>query len=207
MQGVARGDFIRLCIIVMPTPLSSKYSDKEIVEGILTGNHLIISHFLCNECKGLFYYIYSQISHYRYEPNEIANELFLYLSEKNWHKLRMFDFRSKLITWFSVVAVRYYRKKMAKVIDMPSADPLIYQTSHSETPTEAIESHMDIHDGLSRMPNSRYRMVIQKLDLLEVEPEELAKEMKITTANLYNIHRRALQQLRIVMRGKEVLNG
>ena len=185
----------------------SNYSDKEIVEGILAGSHQITSYFFCNECKGLFYYIYSQICDYHYEPNEIANELFLYLSEKNWHKLRMFDFKSKLTTWFSVVAVRYYRKKMSKVIDMPSVDTLIYQTSHSDAPIEAMESYIDIHDGLSRMPNSRYRMVIQKLDLYEVEPEKLAKEMKITTANLYNIHRRALQQLRIVMQGRGVLNG
>ena len=121
----------------------------------------------------------------------------------------MFDFRSKLITWFTVVAVRFYRKKMAKVIDMPSVDTLNHQTRHFEIPEEEEEIglHLDIHNGLSRMPNLRYRMVIQKLDLLEIEPEKLAKEMKITTANLYNIHRRALQQLRIVMRGKEVLNG
>lgn len=185
-----------------------KYSDKEIVEGILAGNNQITSHFFCHECKGLFYYIHSQISNYCYEPNEIANELFLYLSEKNWHKLRMFNFRSKLITWFTVVAVRFYRKKMAKVIDMPFVDTLNHQTRHFEIPAEEeIGPHLDIHNGLSRMPNLRYRMVIQKLDLLEIEPEKLAKEMKITTANLYNIHRRALQQLRIVMRGKEVLNG
>lgn len=191
----------------MATPQFSKYSDKEIIEGFLEGKHQVISYFFCNECKGLFYYISSQICNYCEDPNEIANELFLYLSEKNWHKLRQFDFRSKLTTWLSVVAVRYYRKKISKVIDMSSVDTLIYKTGHSKTPAEETEIHIDIHNGLSRMPNLRYRMVIQKLDLLEVEPEELAKEMKITTANLYNIHRRALQQFKVVMRGKEALNG
>lgn len=186
---------------------SPQYSDLEIVEGILTGNHQITSSFFCNDCKGLFYYIYSHITNYRYEPNEIANDIILYLSEKNWHKLRMFDFRSKLITWLTVVAVRYYKKKMVRVIDTQPMDTLIHQTSHCETPSDSLESYMDIHNGLSRMPNSRYRMVIQQLDLNEVEPEELAKEMNITTANLYNIHRRALQQLKVVMLGKEVFNG
>jgi len=182
-------------------------TDKEIVEGILVRNHQITSYFFCCECKGLFYYIHSQISNYRYEPNEIANELFLYLSEKDWHKLRMFDFRSKLITWLTVVAVRYYRKKMAGVIDMQSVDTLINQANHTDVSIVSLESHIDIHNGLLRMPNPRYRMVIQKLDLFKVEPEELAKEMNITTANLYNIHRRALQQLKVVMCGKEVFNG
>ena len=44
-------------------------------------------------------------------------------------------------------------------------------------------------------------------DTLNAISEELAKEMNITTANLYNIHRRALQQLKVVMLGKEVFNG
>lgn len=186
---------------------SSNYSDKEIVEGILAGNHRITSFFFCNDCRGLFYYIYSQISDYRWEPNEIANEILLYLSENNWQKLRMFDFRSKLKTWLTVVAVRYYRKKLAAVIEMQSVDTLMHQTNHCEATIDTLESHMDIHGGLLRMPNSRYRMVIQQLDLNEVEPDELAKEMNITTANLYNIHRRALQQLKVVMRGREAFNG
>lgn len=186
---------------------SPKYSDKEIVEGILAGNHQVTSIFFGNDCKGLFYYIYSQITNYSYEPNEIANEIILYLSEKNWHKLRMFDYRSKLITWLTVVAVRYIRKKMAGVIDMQSVDTLIHQTDHCEAPINTLEAYMDIHNGLAKMPNSRYRMVIQQLDLCEVEPDILAKEMNITTANLYNIHRRALQQLKVVMLGKEVFNG
>lgn len=186
---------------------TQKYSDREIIDGILANDHSITTYFFCNECKGLFYYIYSQITSYHYDPKEIANEIILYLSEKNWHKLRMFDYRSKLITWLTVVAVRYYRKKMAGVIDTQSADTLIYQTNHCESPIDSLESYMDIHDGLSRMPNSRYRMVIQQLDLYEVKPEELANEMNITTANLYNIHRRALQQLKVVMLGKEVFNG
>lgn len=70
-----------------------------------------------------------------------------------------------------------------------------------------IDDIIDVRQALNRMPNMRYRMVIQQLDLYEVEPEILAKEMNITVANLYNIHRRALQQLKVVMLGKEVFNG
>jgi len=45
------------------------------------------------------------------------------------------------------------------------------------------------------MPNKRYVMVIRRLILEDWEPEQLAKEMNITTANLYNIKRRAMAQL------------
>lgn len=187
--------------------LRNKYSDKEIVEGILMGNHQITSSFFCNDCKRLFYYVYSQITDYHYEPNEIANEILLYLSEGDWHKLRMFDFRSKLITWLSVVTIRYYRKKMTTMIDFQSMGTLNSQTEHCTISTDVLDSYMDIQSGLSRMPNSRYRRVIQQLDLCDAKPDQLAKEMNITTVNLYNIHRRALQQLKVVMLGKEVING
>ena len=46
-----------------------------------------------------------------------------------------------------------------------------------------------------RTPNKRYVYVIHRLILEDWEPEQLAQEMNITTANLYNIKRRAMAQL------------
>jgi len=45
------------------------------------------------------------------------------------------------------------------------------------------------------MPNQRYVHVIRRLVLEEQKPEQLAEEMNITAANLYNIRRRAMAQL------------
>ncbi len=45
------------------------------------------------------------------------------------------------------------------------------------------------------MPTKRYVSVIRRLILEDCEPEELAREMNITTANLYNIKRRSMAQL------------
>ena len=66
-----------------------------------------------------------------------------------------------------------------------------------------IEQRMDIHSALQKMPNARYRQVIEFLDLHDVQPEKLAKEMNVTVDNLYNIHRRAIVQLRLIMGRKE----
>lgn len=175
------------------------YTDHEIVEGILQGNQQISSYFFCTQCKPVVYYIYTRICNGEYQPDEIINILFLYLSENKWHKLRQFDFRSKLTTWLSVVAIRYFKKMMEGVIEMTSVDTLYSYQADSETSGDRLESRIDVRAALLRMPNSRYRYVIEALDIQEVPPEELAKEMNITTANLYNIHRRALQQLKSVM--------
>lgn len=66
-----------------------------------------------------------------------------------------------------------------------------------------MDRRMDLQKALNAMPNERYRKVIVALDLKEMMPEQLAKEMGITVDNLYNVHRRALLQLRCVMGRKE----
>ena len=53
------------------------------------------------------------------------------------------------------------------------------------------------------MQNTRYRHVIEMLDLKEMRPDLLAEQMNVTVDNLYNIHRRALLQLRMLMGRKE----
>ena len=45
------------------------------------------------------------------------------------------------------------------------------------------------------MPTKRYEHVIRRLVIEDREPAEVAKEMEITTDNLYNIKRRAMAQL------------
>ena len=149
------------------------YTDREIVDGILANDERIIQHFFFRECKPLFAYIVHSIFDGHVERNELINELFLYLKHDDWYKVRQFDYRSKLITWISVVAIRFFQKKM------------------------------DVRKAIDKMPNERYKYVIVELELKEREPEELAKEMNITIDNLYNIRRRARLQLKTIMVRKE----
>ena len=74
---------------------------------------------------------------------------------------------------------------------------------HGYNYCSVIEQRMDINSALQKMPNARYRRVIEVLDIQDVQPEKLAEEMNVTVDNLYNIHRRALVQLRIIMGRKE----
>ena len=53
----------------------------------------------------------------------------------------------------------------------------------------------DMERLFDNMPNKRYVYVIRRILLDDWEPEQLAKDMNITTANLYNIKRRAVAQL------------
>ena len=53
----------------------------------------------------------------------------------------------------------------------------------------------DMERLFDNMSNKRYVHVIRRLILEDWEPEQLAQEMNITTANLYNIKWRAMAQL------------
>lgn len=86
-------------------------TDKEIVDGIIMGKEEIIKYFFFTKCSRLFTYIILSIFGGKADKNELLNELFLYLAQDEWKKLKEFDFRSSLLTWISVVAVRFFTKK------------------------------------------------------------------------------------------------
>ena len=58
-----------------------------------------------------------------------------------------------------------------------------------------VTAEGDIERLFARMSNKRYVYVIRRLILEDWTPEQLAKDMNVTTANLYNIKRRAMAQL------------
>jgi DNA-directed RNA polymerase specialized sigma24 family protein len=126
------------------------------------------------------------------------------MASDDWQVFRNFQYRSTLMTYVTVVAVRFFQKKRAQLIDLPNSTDLNDKTWKGQTAgSSSIDRRMDIQSALQKMPNARYRKVIEELDLNDVHPEELAKKMNVTIDNLYNIHRRAHLQLRLVMGRKE----
>ena len=67
-----------------------------------------------------------------------------------------------------------------------------HQTADKE---KDMTAEGDMERLFDNMPNKRYVYVVRRLLLEDWEPEQLAKDMNITTANLYNIKRRAVAQL------------
>lgn len=135
--------------------------------------------------------------------NELVNEFYLYVAADNWKKVRQFDFRSKLMTWISVVAVRFFQKKREVLIENNSSEAQIEQTRNLESYSMTVDETIDVRQAINKMPNERYQFVVVKLDLEDVAPEALAKDMGVSIDNLYNIHRRALLQLKLIMTRKE----
>lgn len=177
--------------------------DHELVDGILNNNKPLIKYFFTKKCSGLLVYILMNVFDGNIDKRELVSELYLYMAQNDWQVFRKFRFRSTLMTYVSVVSVRFFIAKRTQLIDSPLSTSLNNQKGQIHSTALSLEQRIDIREALNRMPNERYRKVIEILDLQDVRPEQLAEEMNVTVDNLYNIHHRALVQLRLVMGRKE----
>lgn len=173
-----------------------RYTDQELVAGLISNDSRIIRYLFYVRCNKLFQYIINSVFDGRVSNDELISELFLYLAHNNWAKVRQFDFRSTFYTWLSVVSVRYFQKKRNSLLEIELSETLI---SYMREDIDGIIKDYDsfeLRSAISSMANPRYKEVITQLDLEDKEPKEVAKALGITVANLYNLHRRAIISLR-----------
>ncbi len=170
-------------------------TDKEIIEGLIARDNRVTKFFFFDKCRPLFCSIMTKVFDYEVEYDEMVNELYAYLMENDAIKLRNFEYRSSVYQWLKVLATRFFINKRGRMIDDTSQETPYdghQQTVDSETDMTA---EGDMERLFNNMPSKRYVYVIRRLILEDWEYEDLAKDMNITTANLYNIRRRAMAQL------------
>lgn len=178
-------------------------SDKEIVAAVIKNDGAMIKYLFCEKCSKLLSYIAYSVFDNRVDKRELISELFLYIAQNDWYKLKQFDFRSSLMTWLSVVSIRFFQKKREELLEKESEEALISKIRETYKPHSSKELIMDIENAINEMKNARYKDVICELDLKDVPPEEYAARTGITVDNLYNLHRRALMQLKNIIDKKE----
>lgn len=170
-------------------------TDKEIIQGLIARDNRVTEEFFFVKCRPLFYSIMQKVFDYEVEYDEMVNELYVYLMANDASKLRNFEYRSTVYQWLKVLAIRFFINKRGRMIDDTSQETPndgCIQTADAE---KDMTAEGDMERLFNNMPNKRYVHVIRCLILEDWEPEQLAHEMNITTANLYNIKRRAMAQL------------
>ena len=163
-------------------------SDRELVDRLLIGDEEIVRYLFFDKCTPMFNYILHRFCPCQLDKNELINELYLYLQSDNWYKLRQFDFRSKLTTW-----LMDYRNQSAPIKEEEKVFDFLPE----------LISKMDVWNAIRKMNNERYRQVLVDLELKDLDPKVLAREMNVTVENLYNIRHRAVKQLIAVIREEE----
>ncbi len=173
-------------------------TDQEIIQGLIARDNRVTEEFFFVKCRPLFCSIIQKVFNYEVDYDELVNELYVYLMEDDAAKLRTFEYRSSVYQWLKVLAIRFFMKRKGQMIDDTSQEPL-YDRQEMGSATEGDElAKEDLDQLLTSMPTQRYAHVIRRLIIEGWKPEHLAQEMGITTANLYNIKRRAMAQLTLI---------
>ncbi len=170
-------------------------TEQEIIQGLIDRDNQITEDFFFVKCRPLFYSIMRLVFDYEVKYDEMVNELYVYLMEDDASKLRNFQYRSSVYQWLKILAIRFFIKKRVRMMDDNTQEtPYSEQDQEPDLQTEPSAAY-DIERLFEAMPTKRYVQVIRRLILEDCEPDILAQEMNITTANLYNIKRRSMAQL------------
>lgn len=185
-------------------------TETGIIEGLLARDNKITYDFFYSfkekSCRALLTNIINYVFSYPVEYEEAVSEFYAYLMEDDGRKLRQIQNRNTLFGWMKVSATRFFIKKRDNLIENRSQEALLKQTTKETYADDYARDNArkDMLRILFRMKNKRYAYVIQQLILNDMEPDELAAAMNITTANLYNIKRRAMAEFTEVAR-KDVI--
>ncbi len=170
-------------------------TDKEIINGLIARDNCITEEFFFVKCRPLFYSVMRSVFDYEIKYDEMVNELYVYLMEDDASKLRNFQYRSSVYQWLKILAIRFFIKKRNNMIDTGNGASLYDNENEIAAPCPDTSVEYDMEQLFNAMPTKRYVHVIRRLILEDQEPEMVAQEMGITTANLYNIKRRSMAQL------------
>ena len=170
-------------------------TDKEIIQGLIARDNRVTEEFFFVKCRPLFHNIIHRVFDYEVDYDEFVNELYVYLMANDASKLRNFEYRSTVYQWLKVLAIRFFINKRGRMIDDTSQETPYDGRSQTADTEKDMTAEGDIKRLFARMPNKRYVYVIRRLILEDWTSEQLAKDMNVTTANLYNIKRRAMAQL------------
>ena len=187
--------YIKEIITIFAPEKLTIMTDQEIIKGLINRDNHVTKEFFFVKCRPLFYSVMRLVFNYEVEYDEMVNELYVYLMEDDASKLRNFQFRSSVYQWLKILATRFFIKKRARMIDNDSSESPYDKQNQIAVSESEVAVDCDMDRLFEAMPTKRYVYVIRRLLLEDCNPEELAREMNITTANLYNIKRRSMAQL------------
>ena len=181
-------------------------SDRELVQLLLKNDEGAVEYLFFYRCKGMFGHIVHSVFHDQGEKEELITELYLYLRENNWEKLRKFEFRSALNTWLTVLAVRFFQKKRISQTKMVPVEPqMIEETQKNKADDFDIiqeMSRMELYRAIDQLskPRERYALLC---DLAGKSADEIANDMGCTVSAVYNLTKKARMELKTIMKERK----
>jgi RNA polymerase sigma factor (sigma-70 family) len=178
-------------------------TDKEIIEGILSGSEQIIYNFFFVDCKRAFACHRHSIFDDGVEINAMISEFYIHLQENNWERLRTFDARYSLSSWVYIVARNCFinnKKRLEQQITPEGIteskrDALIEAQRRDEEDSLTA----DLMDLVNLMTDKTCRYVLLEHCIKGREPIDVAEEMGVTLTNFYVIKLRAVAKFKRIV--------
>ena len=181
----------------------SSLSDQQIVALLLANDEEAVEYVFFHRCEAMFNHVLNSVLKDCEKKEELIGELYLFLKENDWAKLRQFEFKSTLNTWLTVVAVRYFQKKRQIQTKNTPVEPLIIEeTLKGEADDYSVEdemSRMELYKAIDRIdkPRERYALLA---DLSGKSADEIASDMQCTVSAVYNLTKKARLKLKQLLK-------
>ncbi len=169
-------------------------ADIQLVECILQNDELAVEFLFFEKCKSMFKRLSFQIFNGEVELNEIIGEFYLFMRQNEWSKLRSYEGRATLLTWLTVIAVRFFVQKKPRLTKMTSNGTLNIDEISQEIKLLSSEGdrvgRFELMDAIMHICNHKYRWVLLA-EINGLNPEEMASQLNTTVCNIYNYKKRA----------------
>lgn len=172
-------------------------TDIDYINGLKTADQKITYRFFYELCGYILYDIRSTLLQDRVEFDDMVNELYVYLSDRNWHKLDTFAALNgcRLSSWMIPLSWRFFLQRRAYLLGMSVYNSMEVGKVKDDYMDEFdIEVLLDVEQTFAVMPNKKYVQVLRWLLIDGYNPDEVAVRLHIRVSNVYNIKHRAVVQ-------------
>ena len=180
-------------------------TDRTIVALLMANDPEAVDYVFFHRCNAMFEHIVHSVFNSQVTANELITEFYLYLSENGWERLKIYEFKSRLNTWLTVVSVRFFKKRRFFQTKTVPTDPLLMaETRKSEVDDFNVLdelSRVELYQAIDRLskPRERYALLC---DLNGKSTEEIAADMGCTVSAVYNLTKRARMELKAMFNEK-----
>lgn len=174
--------------------------DEQLVAALIAGDERAIQYVFYNHYNAMLRKIAKkQIGHLPIEYDDMVQELYLWLSEGDWARLKKYiPKESRFDYWFSMKSNTFFRdycrKKLYSITDFSSDNPE-YSCTPSVSNWYDTELMRDLLRVLDFFQPPRDREILRALIVEDREPAKVAEQYGITVDNLYSIKSKALARL------------
>lgn len=186
--------------------------ERKIINGLLARDNKITRVFFFMKCRPMFNSIIHNVFRDKADYEELVNDLYLYLMEKDGIRLRSFGQNDTednelntafaLIKWLKTTAWRYFADKAEREQSIEERRKFVIDEDGGELDVDVEDKSVrdpgiDIDTGtyFDMIKLERDREVLKKYFVEDLEPDVISEKLGISKENLYNIKKRALNRL------------